>query len=663
MSGVYPVPVGRASSMLLQQRLTHQLQVDQQALLRLTSQLSSGRRLLAVSDDAASGMRGVTLQRILEQKAQARANLNTTRSYLSASESAMAKTADLINEAYGAAVRAANSTLDGAQRRAIAQEIQAILGQFIEIGNHQFRNRYLFAGSSAVRPYEVRDGVVVYHGNEKELRSYADGDQLYSMSISGATVLGGLSTEIRGTTVLTSALSESTRLADLHGGEGVILGAIAISDGNSKVIVDLTGAETIGDVVRRIEANPPANRQVTVTIGTTGLTLALDSQTEGTLTIEEVQGGTTAEALGILAADNQTNTVVGRALHPRIRPTTPLDDLIGVHPETGQVFGRGGAAFDRDAGLRIVVGDQTYVVDFRDARTVEDVLNALNGSPAGVFAQINATGNGIEIRSRVSGADFQIGENGGVTATQLGVRTFTRATYLSDLNYGRGVHTVEGADFILRRSDGVELAIDISSAVTVGDVIDLINSHPDNQDPLTAVTARLASVGNGIELNDANPAGNSPLTIIRATQSEAALDLGWIPVGEIETMANPATNTLVGRDVNPQEAGGAFNSLIRLHQALINDDLREISRAAGLLQQDLDRVTFARGTLGARQQGLQILEYRLEDETVELQRTLSNEIDADLVETISNLTARQTSLEASLRQSAATLRISLLDYL
>ena len=44
-------------------------------------------------------MRGVALQRILEQKEQVRVNQNTSRSYLSASETAIAKVSDVLNEA------------------------------------------------------------------------------------------------------------------------------------------------------------------------------------------------------------------------------------------------------------------------------------------------------------------------------------------------------------------------------------------------------------------------------------------------------------------------------------------------------------------------------------------------------------------------------------
>ena len=43
------------------------------------------------------------------------------------------------------------------------------------------------------------------------------------------------------------------------------------------------------------------------------------------------------------------------------------------------------------------------------------------------------------MRSRLSGADFTIGENGGTTATQLGIRSYNGSTELSAFNRGVGV--------------------------------------------------------------------------------------------------------------------------------------------------------------------------------------------------------------------------------
>ncbi|MBW3542783.1 MAG: hypothetical protein KY476_21180 [Planctomycetes bacterium] len=245
MSGVFPLPIGRSSGLLIQQRLVAQMQSDQTEILRLTSQLSTGRRVLAPSDDAAAASRGVALQRILEQKGQAQVNLNTSRSYLAASETAVARVTDLLNDVRGAAVRAADSSTSDTERLAISAQIESALGQLLDMGNQQFRDRFLFAGTTTtVRPYEARDGAVVYHGNEGELQSYADLDQLFSASIAGTSVLGGVSAEVRGSATLTPVLADNIKLSDLRGGDGVELGSIVISDGVSSSTIDLTGAKT-----------------------------------------------------------------------------------------------------------------------------------------------------------------------------------------------------------------------------------------------------------------------------------------------------------------------------------------------------------------------------------------------------------------------------------
>ena len=73
--------------------------------------------------------------------------------------------------------------------------------------------------------------------------------------------------------------------------------------------------------------------------------------------------------------------------------------------------------------------------------TVEDLLNAINASGTAVRAQINASGTGIDILNPTQGPQMTIAENGGTTASDLGVRSLGPATQLSELNDGKGVRT------------------------------------------------------------------------------------------------------------------------------------------------------------------------------------------------------------------------------
>ena len=263
----------------------------------------------------------------------------------------------------------------------------------------------------------------------------------------------------------------------------------------------------------------------------------------------------------------------------------------------------GGRGFelDRSSGIQVVNRGEAFQFTFENAETVEDLLNQLNYSEAGVVASLNSSRTGIDVRSRISGTDFAIGENGGTTATELGIRTFTDETRLAALNHSRGVDASDGTDFVITRQDGVSLAIDISGAQTVGEILQRINEHTDNQDH--ALVARLAPTGNGIELWDSS-SGQNALTV-RRTAGAAVWDLGLVPrdqseaVGTIANTNNGPVARLQGSDVAPQEVNGVFNSLIRLHQALEQSDMREIKRTVGMLNDDFDRLNFARSELGS----------------------------------------------------------------
>jgi flagellin-like hook-associated protein FlgL len=240
----------------------------------------------------------------------------------------------------------------------------------------------------------------------------------------------------------------------------------------------------------------------------------------------------------------------------------------------------------------------------------------------------------------------------------------------SNGNYVLSGTNVLGHDMLIVASDGTELWIDLAGTKTVQDVIDRINSHPNNA-PLNPgdpprIEARLALVGNGIELVDTSN-GPDPLTVRSLQGSDAAVDLGFVAPGQseanIDTLNANGELVLQSEDRNTLEADSVFNTLIRLRTALEQNDEEEIGRSLERLDADMDRVNFARAELGARLQNLEFIDLRLQDENVQLQSALSQDIDVDLVQAISDLTARQYAFEASLRTTASLLQLSLLNFL
>lgn len=528
---------------------------------------------------------------------------------------------------------------------------------------------------------------------------------------------------------LDPVILKTTRLDDLLG---------------SKARARVVSAGDNNDLLIEAAANGAGFNGVTVQFVddvAAGNEVAVYNAGAGTLTIHIEQGVSNANA--VVDAINTQGT---------FRAQLDLADAsLAAQAGTGAVAltatattaGGAGTTLDLASGMRAVNGGQTQTFDFDDAETVEDLLNILNAEATGLAAEINATATGINLRSRTSGADFQIGENGGQTATQLGVRSFTGETRLDALNYGVGVaaktgdeYTISLQDLTITTRDGQEFDVDLSTAVTVGDVITAIlaevggavtvTGNPDGsfnfvdntagtgelaigeagiplpiaggiavhvppvdfaitardgqvfrvslagaqtvQDAINLinaatggdVVATLASVGNGIQLNDVT-GGAGNLTVTSYDGSRAAAELGLIAEGS--TTATTPTATLVGGDRHFLETSSVFTTLIRLRDALHAGDVTAIERSISAIDDDIARASFAHAEIGARERALDVSQRSLEDEDVQLRSALSDEIDVDLVEAISNLTARQISLEASLRAMANVLQLSLLNFL
>lgn len=874
MASILPIPTGRTSDYLARTRLVQQIQSDQTALVRLQTQLSTGRRIFLPSDDPGASLQAITLQRTLERKSQLQVNVSSTSNRLSAAESSLTEVANILNDVRSKTLGVIDSVTTEEERQAIVTVVNEALESLTRFANSQHEDTYLFGGGRALQPPYVGAGnYVEYRGNEDNLQANVEINQLFDTNISGDQVFGGLSEPVRGSVDLNLQASAGTYLSQLNGGAGVSTkGSIEVSVGANSYVVDLSGAHTLGDVARKIEQAVPASAGVTVDVGGSGL--VIDAVAQG-LAINEVGDGRIAQELGIRQESPLLPPgVIGGDVDPVLRKTSLLSDLLGTKatgrvelgpsdarltlratengdhlndltiniiggaapgaesaafaagappeltltiaegattardiaelinndaavpfeaatdyynatsstaagqgvvsiqaPITGVTEHGGGAALDLQDGLRITNGEGEIAIDTSGAQTVEDLLGILNRSQYGLLAEINDAGTGLDVRSRRAGADFTIGENGGSLAAQLGLRSFTAESRIEDFNRGAGVvsddsymltldhydgagnvstYRINLSDDALGDFSGLDASVtgsldlrgsytgvagdnlqivfqesaadtthtstlagntltvtvgtnglapgaavdldaifsslqggdftaavsytagDINGAYTVGTDAGQAVQFQGGGSPLSVagvnqrieaatdglVTAGIKSVGNGFELSIDNSGGQQ-----LAAYGAVAERLGFFDADAGQTEALDAGGTLASADRNTQEVNSTFNTLLRLRDALEANDELGIANAYATLEDDLDRATHGRAELGVRVQSLEVLQLRLEDEEVQLRSTLSEAIDADLAEVISDFTARQFALQASLQTTASLLQLSLLNFI
>lgn len=211
-------------------------------------------------------------------------------------------------------------------------------------------------------------------------------------------------------------LTEHTALSELSG-VSVPLGTIRLSNGGQTRDLDLSGAQTVQDIMNLVAG---LNIGIRVEIAATGDRLNFVNELSGgNMSIGEVGGGSTASELGVRSFIGSTLLADfnnGRGVQYRsgsINPVTGLPD----------------PAMDVD--FRITLKDgRSFDVDLQDVETVQDVLDQINAAAAGAgiavpaefIADLAAEGNGIALTDNTAGGETRVeARNGSFAAADLGI--------------------------------------------------------------------------------------------------------------------------------------------------------------------------------------------------------------------------------------------------
>jgi flagellar hook-associated protein 3 FlgL len=637
---VAPLGLTRVSNLLQTSLAEQNIDSVQTQLLQVQNELSTGKAVNQPSDNPAAASSIIQLNQTLAQMQTYNDNINSASAQMSETDTTLGSLTTLLQQAETIASANVGSDASASQQQSAAAVVQSIYNQALSNSNTQYNGMYLFGGAdSQSAPYVSTSAGVQFVGSTQTLENDANAGMLVPFQVDGASVFGSMTTGIKGTTNISPSLSSSTLLSDISGtsDNGIRLGTIQISDGTVTKDIDLTSASSIGDVINDI--NNAGVGSITASLSGQGITL---TGTGGeNITVTDVDG-TSAADLGILTSTAGMGAGVpdvGSSMNPRVTNLTPiasLDDGSGIDT----------------SGFTISNGTTTKTITWPTGATVGDLLNLINGSGLGVQASINSNGTGINVINATQGTSLSIAENGGQTAAELGIRTYSPSTLLSSMNNGQGIQTAGGTtpDFQITAADGTTFDVALGSATTVQDVINDINSASGNP----GVVASFATTGNGIVLTD-NTTGGGSLAVNSLNDSQAAEELGLTNA--------PSGNVVNGGDVNQIQSTGVFNDLQNLMKGLQTGNSTLITSAGTAIQNDINNVIQIRGQAGAVAQQLSSQQTTLTQQNTATQSLISNLQDVNMTNAVTQFQELQTALQASLQSTAMTLSLSLLDFL
>ena len=644
--------LSRTSTLQQSNLMLNRLRTTQAEIAQTEQAIATGKQVHKPSDAGARAGTILDLQTRLSTREQEMENLLTSQGLLDTAYQGLADSQDLIDEAIAIASSQIGVGSDAQTREQQAVVVQSQIDALLSIANRQFNGVSVFGGrDSAAAGGDVfvgELGGVRFLGAAENLQSRVGATGRQDANASGVAAFGALSSRVAGGRDLNPAATADTRLDRTDGarGRGVQRGTVEFQINATRVAVDLSDADTMGDVAARlnaaIAATAPGAGSVTLN-GSGGFNL--NAAGGNTLAVADPQGGRTAADLGLDGTTATGGTSAGDDLQPHLTATTRIADLAGP--------------IDLSAGIRVEHAGQTVVIDTAAAQTLEDLQNAVADSDLGLRLEIRPDNAGLALVSEIAGLTLSVGEAGGTTAGDLGLRSFAAETELADFRHGIGVQTETGVDdFEVRLHDGSTFGVNLDDAATVQDVIDAVATAEAAAGVAPgSVTVDLTDVGNGLRFTD-NTAGGDDFIVYRVNQSHALEHLGFA----VENNAGAGSVT-TGTDTATVRVENVFTHLIALREALVNNDSAGITLAGSNLQDDVQRNIGAQGAVSVQSQRLDQIQETATDQTLTERTMLAQLQDADLTEVATRFQQLQLQLQASLRVGSQNLQQSLLDYL
>ena len=642
----------RVTNNMISNQVVFNVQRSLKRFMTLQTEMSSGKRINRPSDDPVGTLRDLDYRTELSKIGQFKENVGQGQNWLNSYDSILDDLKLLLSEVKDIGLAMSNDTYDDAQRRTAADEVEAIFERIIQLSESQIGGRRVFSGfRTRSNPFRVTSSGVTYLGDDGRIELEIESQVKQPINLTGSEVFLKATSILGQKADLNVAVTSSTLVADLNGGEGLDLtaGSFTITDNNLigvSATVDLAAVPpvtTVGEALARINAALAAagmDATVSVELTAEGNGLKVSTMPSGQLsTATRLDRLNNGSGIDLSRGNIRVANGAGIDFQVDVSTATTVGDLITLFNNKLAAEGLGTVTMGVNAAGTGLVIDDTGVPP--SGLTITDVSSLdLTASQLGIAGGVGAQLVGADLNP---GSSFTIAENGGTTGADLGLigeYTYTRAgvdldplltltTNLSDLRNGLGF---DGDHMVLWQGEFTH-TLDLSdpTILTVQDLLDNLNNSPLD------ITASINSSRRGIQIanNDAHRS---------------------FTVEEVD-------GGLVAKQMDLFGSGDMFGSLLVMADALRNNDMQGVNR---LIQNFDDAMTLAldvRSRVGNTSLRLESTANRLQDLELGFTKLVSEEEDADLTKVITDLASHENAYQAALMSAAKIIQPSLLDFL
>ena len=181
----------KVSTTMYFERSANQLSKVHQDLTKTQDQLSTGLQIVKPSDMPDKAALVARLDTELARQAGYQETLKSANTRMTAEESALTASKDVLDRVKELTVQAANDTLSQPDRESVALELSGLRDQLLSLANSQDSNgNYLFSGGRVDQPAFSKDqaGRVVYQGDQSRMQVNVGDSRRLSLNLPGSDV-------------------------------------------------------------------------------------------------------------------------------------------------------------------------------------------------------------------------------------------------------------------------------------------------------------------------------------------------------------------------------------------------------------------------------------------------------------------------------------------
>ena len=187
--------VMKVSTSMFFDRASNQLGNVQGSLAKTQEQLSTGKQITKPSDEPDKASLVTRLESEVARQKSYQGNIKSVEIRLTAEETALKNTSDVMFRIKELSVQAASDTLGPADRQTLALEMTELRNQLLSLANSQDSNgNYLFAGSRVSQMPFAPDakGVLTYQGDQARMVVAVGDNRRMNLNIPGSDAFGNV---------------------------------------------------------------------------------------------------------------------------------------------------------------------------------------------------------------------------------------------------------------------------------------------------------------------------------------------------------------------------------------------------------------------------------------------------------------------------------------